>query len=217
MTQYPDYAQYSYRQPDGTVDYERYVRTQSETNAGKLRYQWVKPRTIHTICDYLAGHVPIVRFGLCHGTRRGDEQAIFKQYYPECVVVGTEIAPTATQFPDTIQWDFHEIKPEWEGAADFVYSNSLDHAYDPQLAVGQWIRCLATPGYCFVEWWGEPVPTVTPADCFRATLAGCQSLLREWGKAADDSYGIVDTLTRIRSPRHGTSSGAGAVFVLAKE
>jgi hypothetical protein len=32
---------------------------------------------------------------------------------------------TATQFPHTIQWD-PEVKPEWIGKADFIYSNSFD-------------------------------------------------------------------------------------------
>ena len=29
---------------------------------------------------------------------------------------------------------FPEVKPEWIGKADFIYSNSFDHSYDPACA-----------------------------------------------------------------------------------
>ncbi|MBK6621188.1 MAG: hypothetical protein IPG32_10020 [Saprospirales bacterium] len=49
-----------------------------------------------------------------------------------CEVIGTEISDSASKFSHTIEWDFHEVKPEWIGRADFIYSNSFDHSYDPE-------------------------------------------------------------------------------------
>ncbi|MEJ0015745.1 MAG: hypothetical protein WDN25_04115 [Acetobacteraceae bacterium] len=46
-------------------------------------------------------------------------------------MLGTEISDTATQSSTTIQWDFHEVKPEWLNSVDFIYSVSWDHRYDP--------------------------------------------------------------------------------------
>jgi hypothetical protein len=210
------YAQYHYLKPDGTFDYDAYVKSQSAANVRKLRHQWARPRTIGKVSRYLRSRIPSPTFGLCHGTRRGVEQSYFKDRFPGCVVLGTEISPTATQFPDTIQWDYHEIKTEWIGAADFVYSNSLDHAYDPQLAVSRWMQSLKTPGFCFIEWWQPPFPKSVEVDCFSATVEGCMELLTGWGKIAD--YSIVDTLTHIRSPRREDVVGRdGVVFVLAKD
>merc|ERR1711920_1130260 len=67
------------------------------------------------------------------------------------LVLGTEISDTAEQFPNTIQWDFHNAKAEWLSAADFIYSNSLDHAFDPLRALTQWMRCLQPRGVLFLE------------------------------------------------------------------
>ena len=67
-------------------------------------------------------------------------------------VLGTEISETATQFPMTIQWDFHEVKPEWLSAFDIVFSNSWDHSYDPRLAFSRWLSCVAKGGALVLEW-----------------------------------------------------------------
>ena len=119
---------YKYLNGDGSFDYERYRRVQIEGNHRKLGNIWVAEENIAYLADYLRPKNP--RFGICHGTRRGKEQEWFRKYL-QCEVIGTEISDTALQFPDTIQWDFHEVKPEWIGAVDFIYSNSFDHSYDP--------------------------------------------------------------------------------------
>ena len=36
-------------------------------------------------------------------------------------MIDTEISETAEQFPNTIQWDFHKVKPEWLSSVDFIY------------------------------------------------------------------------------------------------
>ena len=66
-------------------------------------------------------------------------------------MIGTEISPTATQFPNTIQWDFHDVKPEWISAADFIYSNSFDHSYDPEKCLSNWMSCIRSGGICVIE------------------------------------------------------------------
>ena len=60
---------------------------------------------------------------LCHGTRRGLEQQYIIEYFENIEnleVIGTEISYTATQFPNTIEWDFHEVKDEWIGNVDIM-------------------------------------------------------------------------------------------------
>lgn len=147
-------------------NYEEYREAQIEANLRKLHVVYVKEEIVDKICTFLRSHLPKISFGLCHGTRRGVEQALFKKKLG-CPVLGTEISPTASQFPDTIEWDFHIAKPEWIGKCDFIYSNALDHAYDPSKALLAWASCLAPNGLLAIEWVdGKP----TKSDPFAAPL-----------------------------------------------
>lgn len=132
--------QYAYESRD------EYRRAQIAANHRKLRSVWALPDNIR----HLAGLVGTAEFGICHGTRNGAEQRWFAECL-QCSVVGTEISDTADRFAATVQWDFHEPRAEWVGAADFVYSNSLDHAFDPQLAVHTWAEQLKAGGYLLIE------------------------------------------------------------------
>lgn len=141
---------YSYVNENGEFDYERYRRIQIEGNKRKLQCQWASEESIEFLSNYIFGVIGRPKFGLCHGTRRGAEQMWFRKYL-DCEVIGTEISDTAERFPFTIQWDFHETKPEWIGAVDFIYSNSWDHSYDPVRLFKAWMSCLRSNGLCILE------------------------------------------------------------------
>lgn len=132
-------------------DYAAYKAAQTAANKRKLKNVYVQEGVIKDICEVLKMSNPDIKFGLCHGTRRGVEQQLFKKYLG-CKVLGTEISDTAQEFPDTIEWDFHEVKDEWINACDFVYSNSLDHAMSPKKAIKSWLSCLTDDGYLIIEW-----------------------------------------------------------------
>ena len=142
--------QFSYVMADGTFDYERYRRVQTLANKAKIGSQWAQEPCIAFLSGYIIGVIGTPAFGLCHGTRSGAEQAWFTKYCG-CSVLGTEISDTASQFPETIEWDFHEVKPEWLGAVDFIYSNSWDHSYDPVKLFNAWMSCLRPGGLCLLE------------------------------------------------------------------
>lgn len=149
---YRDYGRqemklYQYLDADGNFDYTAYKAAQIKTNHRKIDHVGPPRELIETIATYIKAHVPHVSFALCHGTRRGNEQ----RYFRECLhaeVMGTEISDTAREFPYTIEWDFHDIKEEWIESVDFIYSNSLDHSYDPVRCLQQWMRCLKVGGIC---------------------------------------------------------------------
>jgi hypothetical protein len=97
-------------------------------------------------------------------------------------IIGTEISDTATQFDNTIQWDFHNIKDEWINKVDFIYSNSLDHSYDPKMCLKNWMKCLSNMGRCFIEWslmCEVPKKGLShmKADCFGASLEEYRKLM----------------------------------------
>jgi hypothetical protein len=138
---------YRYLTDQGEFDYERYRRVQTKGNKRKIGFQWVDEASIQWISELILSRLGQPKFGLCHGTRRGAEQAWFAKYL-NCEVLGTEISETASQFPNTIQWDFHEVKPEWVDSVDFIYSNSWDHSYDPIKLFTAWMTCVRPGGIC---------------------------------------------------------------------
>ena len=173
------------------ADYDQYLQCQIRTNRKKLHRTWVTEVTIMKIVNYLTSLIPYPTLGLCHGTRSGFEQRMFMSHLPGCTVIGTEIAPTASAFPNTIEWDFHNMKPEWEGAADFVYSNSLDHSYDPEKALGVWVDSLKPSGLCFLESWATTnCVQGSSSDPFSWSYAGIYDLISRWGL---NKYGIFNT------------------------
>ncbi len=178
---------YSFLKKDGSLDYERYRRIQIEGNKRKTDRVWVIEENIAFLASYIARVVESPQFGLCHGTRRGLEQAWFKKCL-NCEVLGTEISDTASQFPDTIHWDFHEVKPEWIGATDFIYSNAFDHSYDPEKCLNAWMSCLRSGGICILEHSsGHAASAVTPLDPFGADIAVMPYLVLTWAKGL---YGV---------------------------
>lgn len=174
-------------------DYDEYREAQVKANRAKLKSSWIKTETVELVCQRIRLSTPIPTFGLCHGTRHGDEQRLFAHRLG-CRVLGTEISDTATQFPNTIQWDFHAVRDEWVNACDFVYSNSLDHSNDPALALAQWIKCLSDKGLLIIEWTektgkGKPRHS-TVTDPFTATAAEVCELI---GKAGGC---VIETIPR---------------------
>jgi len=128
-------------------NYEEYVDAQTEANVRKLKNIWVDEKTIKIICDKKSEAHDI----LCHGTRNATEQKYFLKFFPNANIIGTEISYTAKQFPMTIEWDFHEEKDEWKNKFDIVYSNAIDHSYDPKKALNTWKNQLALNGSLFLE------------------------------------------------------------------
>lgn len=149
---------------------DEYIAIQMMVNKQKIKVVWAKRSTIKLIAAYISKAIPDAKFGICHGTRTGTEQAWFREMLG-IDVIGTEISDTASQFPNTIQWDFHDVKDEWVSVVDFIYTNSLDHSHSPLEAVSSWLRCLRPGGLCFIEWTNDHgVKHITVADCFGASI-----------------------------------------------
>jgi hypothetical protein len=186
------YVLRTYLDDNGQFDYRRYKEAQVAGNLAKIDKCWVQPENIAFLSRYIKERIGDVRFGLCHGTRQGFEQKWFREQLG-CEVIGTEISETALQFPNTIQWDFHEVKPEWIGAVDFIYSNSLDHSYDPALCLNRWMSCLKPNGICIIEHSSADEPDyASNLDPFGASLWIMPYLVLEWSKGAFSVREILD-------------------------
>lgn len=191
---------YDYRGEGGRFDYDQYRRIQVEGNKRKINNVWADQPTINFIADHLRSEGRPLRRGLCHGVRRGNEQKWFSERLG-IEVIGTDISDTAKDFPNTIQWDFHEHNPDWVGAFDFVYTNSHDHAYDPKKAIGEWVGQLSATGSLFLEHtMAHAESGANELDPFGVDPRYLPFLIASW---SEGRYAV----TRVLEPPHTKSNG----------
>jgi SAM-dependent methyltransferase len=158
------------------ASYAEYVETQTAVNRRKLDSVWITAADVDAIAGVVRELVPRARAGICHGVRSGWEVRALRDALG-IEVIGTDISSTATEFEHVVRWDFHETNPQWEGRFDFVYSNSLDHSYDPDKCLATWRRSLVAGGLCVLHWGRGHSWSHTPADCFCATKNEYAALL----------------------------------------
>ena len=164
-------------------NYEEYKKAQIWKNTGKLKLVWIKGKELRAIVNHINKYIPKAKFGICHGVRNAWEVKQFRKHL-NIDVIGTEISHTANQFDNTIQWDFHDIKDEWVDNVDFIYSNSFDHSYDPEMCLDQWMKCIKKDGICYIHWHSE-IYKIDVADCFAATK-------KEIRRIFNKNYKIID-------------------------
>lgn len=172
-------------------NHEEYVQAQLSKTDGILKKDassipnWVKREDVQFLARYMQSemHLPFKhKFALAHGTRSGREQSWFMEFLPGMRVLGTELSPLAAG-PNTVVMDFHEVKPEWLGQADFVYSNALDHSYNATFAVQQWMKEVSPEGMLIIEWSeGHTRKGLAgKVDIFGGSLQEFQDLIRNAG------------------------------------
>ena len=140
---------------------------------------------------------------------RGVEVDFFSKHFG-CEIIGTDISETASQFSHMVQWDFHEENPDWIGKFDFVYTNSLDQAFDPEKALGAWARQLTPTGLIFIEhtkW--HAADAAGEMDPFGAHPMLMPYLLLDWGR---NKYRPIDI---IHVDNSDVLKGQTWVFVVA--
>ena len=172
--------------------YDEYVKVQTDINKEKLNWVYVKRKVIKAIADDVVAASCI----LCHGTRNGAEQKYFKQYWPHAYVLGTEISDTATQFPDTVQWDMQIEKKEWLGKFDIVYSNAFDHCIYPEQTLETWKNQLCLRGSLFLEY-SEQQSVYQASDPLDATLSEVKQMLKDAG------FTQIEELKNVNAPAAG--------------
>ncbi|MEI2387339.1 hypothetical protein [Breoghania sp. JC706] len=131
--------------------YEQYRDVQTFYNKQKIKNVWADEKTLRLIGEKLAARKPGEKLkGLCHGSRNGFEQSCFIKAFG-FDVIGTDISDTATQFDNSVQWDFHDRNEEWVAAFDFVYTNSHDQSWNPRQAFATWLDQLKDDGLLVIE------------------------------------------------------------------
>jgi len=119
-------------------DDKDYRENQYDANRAKLNKQWVQVWDIKMIAVCMSQMNMDIKSILCHGTRNGAELRFFETEYPRAKIIGTEIAPTASIFSNTIRHDFQKVHPKLIGKFNIVFSNSLDHSTNPLETLKVW-------------------------------------------------------------------------------
>jgi len=133
--------------------YEDYARVQIHWNKVKLNNVWADEATLKRVQQILIGEFGGARKinGICHGTRNGFEQNFLRSLSENFNVLGTDISETAKEYDNSVQWDFHDVNPDWSGNQDFIYTNSLDQSWQPHVAVETWLSQLNENGLLIIE------------------------------------------------------------------
>ena len=62
----------------------------------------------------------------------------------------------------------------------FIYSNSLDHSYDPEFCISQWYKCLINNGIIIIHWSPDHNYNTDSADCFNAKIEELEKLFSKY-------------------------------------
>lgn len=188
-------------QHDYKGGYEAYRATQIQWNKSKLEKVWADDKTLEAVAVDIEKRR--LGKGICHGARNGYEVRWFADRL-KAEVVGTDISDTAPQFGLVVH-DFHEPRDEWIGAFDFVYTNSLDQAFDPEKALDVWAKQLTANGCIYVEHTMQhSAAGASDMDPFGAHPMAVPYLLFKWGRG---KYALADIL------EPGEVAGKGKVWV----
>lgn len=166
-------------------DYEQYVRSQRRTDAKKTPRVALPREEVSVIASYLkCSGVPVRRI-LCHGARNGQEVDWFQEEFPVAKTWGTDLFLKG--HPRVVEHDFHVRVPRWVGRHDIVYSNCLDHSYDPMKALKVWIEQLKPTGRLCIQWtqWHR---TIVQGDCFGAEFHEYLGMLNHVGVVVATLY-----------------------------
>tara|TARA_R110000744_G_scaffold334643_10_gene439961 strand:- start:1282 stop:1896 length:615 start_codon:yes stop_codon:yes gene_type:complete len=166
--------------------YEQYVEKQTMANKAKIDRAWIVKSTVAAIKNwYVREYDKLPTKILCHGTRNGAEQKLFKSLIGNDVeVLGTEISETAIDFPDTVQWDFTDQNVDWVGYWDIVYSNSFDHSPTPTKTICAWRDQLNDGGVLVLDHssWNEFNNTKpNSVDCLDISFKELEELINDNG------------------------------------
>jgi hypothetical protein len=213
VTEHQGYRLVNWKNSSGEYDLAAYRREQELGNRAKIAQVWTNEDNLHFISRWLKDRGLIPQLIICHGTRNGFEQKIFSSFFA-CEVIGTEISTTAAQFPMTVQADFHDPQPQWERRADIVYSNSLDHAYDPAKALRSWAAVVKDKGVIVLEKASDSDPRgASDLDPFAITLPSLVVFILE----TLGDIACVRALINVPRPRDGATYHAMIVVEIDRQ
>lgn len=148
-----------------STGYDNYLREQ-KVRAGskwgrKPDYDEIFKQTLRLTIGEVREFIGESKSICCMGIRTGTEAFEFKEIFPSAEVYGVDI----TELIKTIRThlnikielqDFNNLPEDWEDKFDLVFSNSIDHAFEPEVTLREWWRVTKAGGYLLVEFSTTP-------------------------------------------------------------
>jgi len=168
-------------------NYAEYVESQNTAFHLKHSRNWVTDIELGIIADYIIQKYGTPKFVICHGARNGYEVLSLGGFFGrDTTIIGTDIGEWAEKIEYMIRHDFHDMREEWRDKVDLIYSNSLDHAWDPELAIKTWLSCLTKDGLLLVHWANSHKKgNAKSVDCFIATWDEYNEMLGRLGTVVE--------------------------------
>ena len=191
--------------------YEDYKKTQIFYNKKKIDKVWADEKTLRILSEYLKKNIKSEKLkGICHGSRNGFEQKCFLNEIPNLEIIGTDISETALNYENSVVHDFHDIKQDWIGFFDFVYSNSLDQSYDPKQALNVWLDQVKKDGFVIIEHSDQhSVAASGKMDPFGVETNFFPYLLSQW-------FGHKISINIINDIKHNKNNAPMCFFIIKK-
>lgn len=119
-------------------EYEKIQRDRASKKWGSVTFDEVLfNETIMAGKEYIGNPGKII----CLGIRSGNEYHPMTKAFSGAVVYGVDIHPEVTKVGNNcFAFDFNQLPGEWENGFDFIYSNSLDHAFNVHDTIKEWTR-----------------------------------------------------------------------------
>jgi hypothetical protein len=175
--------------------YQAYLKAQIEATKQKapIKKTWELEENIKYLCGVIKDLVPRAKNILVHGSRNGEEQKWFRKYLKGCIAFGSEICPELKDIPNTVIWDFNKVNPDWIGRMDVIFTNSLDHVYNPVETVPIWLKQLTSRGRLIIEYTIQhEVSKPTPIDPFHFTRKILPDYIMQW---SNNEYQVYQFLS----------------------
>ena len=184
--------------------YEQYIESQRITDAKKSPKPALRRTEVSDIADWLRRREYRIRTGMCHGARAGHEVDWYQEEFPRARIWGTDLFLKG--HPKVVEHDFAAVNPKWVSAFNFIYSNALDHARDPVVALSVWVDQLKPSGYLLIQWSRYHVST-RRGDCFGAEFHEYISLLNNVAEVVDVIYHYRTFVTIISRKKPDVAEG----------
>ena len=147
LWKYKSYDEYVKSQVDGIY---KHPRVKDNYNNEWFEAQDITFLKNRVIDPHFSKINKIAKFGICHGAKLGKENIEFEKQ-TGINFIGTDISIDSNPKMKLIKWDFHEVKEEWKNSVDIIYTNALDHSYDPVKCLKAWVSCLSSGGIGILE------------------------------------------------------------------
>lgn len=139
--EYKDYDEYTAHQIEKTADPDRRARLLQEFRFNE-KVKYFKEKFQHFLDSG-------INFGqtVCLGARMGEEIEALLQLGADCY--GVDLVPHP---PHVREGDFQDLHFIEDGTIDTFYTNSLDHASDPEKVFSEASRCLKDGGTFILDY-----------------------------------------------------------------